>query len=430
MSAEPIAAATPTLDIDFVRSQFPAFSHPDLAEWVHFENAGGSYVSRQVIDLLTHFYTATKVQPYGPAGPARAGGDAMDRARVIVPATFNANPEEVHFGPSTSQNTYVLARAIRPAMSIGDEVVVTNQDHEANIGSWRRLAETGLTIREWSVNSDTGLLDVADLESQLSDRTKLVCVTHASNLAATINPIRQIADVVHSYGALLLVDGVSWAPHDSIDVQALGCDFYLYSTYKTYGPHLGLMYVRREVLDNLANQGHYFNATNPTAMLTPAGPDHAAVAATAGIVDYYEALYQHHFAMPGATGTLTDSGPGQPGAPERIAAVYRMVADHEERLMTPLFDFLATKDVKVIGSTEALRAVRAPTIAFTSTRTAPRQIAEALAAAGIGIGSGDFYARRLADALQLADGVVRMSMVHYNTVEEIDRAIAALDPVL
>ncbi len=419
----------PNLDTDFVRSQFPAFSHPDLidpaqGDWVHFENAGGSYVPSQVIDLLTHFYTATKVQPYGVAGPALAGGEAMDRAKRLLPATFNASQDEVHIGPSTSQNTYVLARALRSIMDDGDEVIVTNQDHEANIGSWRRLADTGLTVREWSVNSDTGLLDVADLEAKLSDRTRLVCVTHASNLAATINPIRQIADLVHAAGALLVVDGVSWAPHAAIDVVELDCDFYLYSTYKTYGPHQGLIYSRREVLDRLANQSHYFNADHPTARLTPAGPDHAAVAATGGMVDYYQALWRHHF------GQSSTGASEEPSLVEQIAAVYDLVADHEEQLMTPLIEFLIEREANIVGSASTSRAVRAPTIAFTSNRAEPAQIVEALAAARIGAGHGDFYARRLVDAIGRPEGVVRISMVHYNTDEEVQRTIQALDRVI
>lgn len=413
------------LDVDFVRSQFPAFSHPDLVDsvrgdWVHLENAGGSYVPSQVIDLLTHFYTATKVQPYGIAGPALAAGDAMDRAKELLPATFNASADEVHIGPSTSQNTYVLARALRSLMDDGDEVIVTNQDHEANIGSWRRLDQTGLTVREWSVNSDTGLLDVTDLQAQLNERTKLVCVTHASNLAATINPIREVADLVHAAGALLVVDGVSWAPHAAIDVAELDCDFYLYSTYKTYGPHQGLIYSRREVLDRMANQGHFFNADYPTARLTPAGPDHAAVGAAAGIVDYYQALYQHHFGTPTAETSLVD----------QIGAVYDLVAVHEEQLMTPLIEFLISKGANIVGSTSTSRDVRAPTIAFTSDQAEPSDIVEALAAARIGAGHGDFYARRLIDAIGRPQGVVRLSMVHYNTVDEVQRTIQALDPVL
>ena len=201
-----------TLDLDFVRSQFPAFSHPDSTGWAHLENAGGSYVPSRVIDLLTHFYTATKVQPYVAPGPSAAGGAAMDRAYESLPATFNADRDEVHFGPSTSQNTYVLSRELRAGMVEGDEVIVTNQDHEANIGVWRRLAETGIVVREWAVDPDTGLLDVSDLESLVSDRSALVCVTHLSNVSATRNPIAQIADIVHATGALLVVDGVSHAP--------------------------------------------------------------------------------------------------------------------------------------------------------------------------------------------------------------------------
>ncbi len=417
-----MTAAPASLDIDFVRAQFPAFTTPELADWVHFENAGGSYVPSQVIDLLTKFYRTTKVQPYGPAGPAKAAGEAMDRARQLVPATLNAAIDEVHFGPSTSQNTYVLARALRPTMQDGDEVIVTNQDHEANIGSWRRLADTGLTVREWSVDPDTGLLHTEDLARLIGDRTRLVCVTHASNLAATINPIPEIAELVHRHDALLVVDGVSWAPHAAIDVRRLDCDFYLYSTYKTYGPHQGLLYTRRSVLDRLENQGHYFNADRPTAKLTPAGPDHAAVAATAGIVDYYQALHRHHF---GPSAQAADRSPV-----DQIAAVYNLVAAHEEALMTPLIEFLVARGADIVGSPDTSRSVRAPTVAFTSRRTDNAAIVEALAAAGIGIGHGDFYAPRLVEAIGRPAGVVRISMVHYNTVAEVDRAIEALDPLI
>ena len=422
---------TPTpveLDVEFVRAQFPAFRHPDSADWIHLENAGGSYVPRQVIDLLHHFYVASKVQPYGPAGPARAAGEAMDRAREVLPATLNADPGEIHFGPSTSQNTYVLARALFEAPGSGwgdgDEVIVTNQDHEANIGSWRRLADRGMTVKEWSVDRQTGLLDLGDLAGLLTERTRLVCLTHASNLAATINPVRAAADLAHEAGALVVVDGVSWAPHAAIDVADLDCDFYLYSTYKTYGPHLGLIYSRRSTLEALANQGHFFKRDEPTAWLTPAGPDHAAIAASAGIADYYDDLYRHHFGGSQAGGTSDLDRVG------RVKAVFDLVADHEERLMAPVLDLLSTKDVRLIGDPRPSRAIRAPTIAFASTRRSPEAIVDALAAQGIGVGHGDFYARRLVDALDLPDGVVRVSMVHYNTVDEVDRTVEALDRLL
>jgi cysteine desulfurase family protein (TIGR01976 family) len=411
-----------SLDVDFVRSQFPAFDQPELADWVHFENAGGSYASAHTIELLTRFYTASKVQPYGPAGPARAGGEAMDRARAVLPATLNCSADELHIGPSTTQNTYVLAKALRATMNDADpassEVIVTNQDHEANIGAWARLADTGVTVREWSVNSDTGLLELDDLAAMLSERTELVCVTHASNLAATINPIRAVADLVHGVGGLVVVDGVSWAPHAAVDVQELDCDFYLYSTYKTYGPHQGVMYSRRQVLETLANQAHYFKADDPSAWLTPAGPDHAAVAATAGVVDYYDALYRHH---------VPD---GQADPVERVAAVYDLIEAHEEALMIPMIEFLLDRGCTIVGSTDTSRTVRAPTIAFTSDRCEPQAIVEALAADGIGIGYGDFYAARLCQAIGKPEGVARLSMVHYNSIDEVDRAIESLGRVL
>lgn len=408
------------LVLDYVRAQFPAFSHPESAGWAHLENAGGSYVPTHVIELLTHFYTATKVQPYVAPGPSATGGAAMDRAYDLLPATLNAGRDEVHFGPSTSQNTYVLSRAMRPLMSAGDEVIVTNQDHESNIGSWQRLDETGLVVKEWTVDAETGLLDVAVLESLLSDRTSLVCVTHASNVVATVNPIRQIADLVHSAGALLVVDGVSYAPHAAIDVQALNCDVYLYSTYKTYGPHIGLMYTRPELLDSITNQGHYFNAENRTARLTPAGPNHAEIAASAGIVDYYQDLYAHHFGSPDVDLVA------------QIAAVFDLFAAHEETLMAPLLELLAGKDVRVVGAMEPDHTIRAPTIAFRSDRLSSADIWSGLADQRIASAHGNFYARRLMDALGFPpdDGVVRLSMVHYNTHEEVERAVQALDRIL
>ncbi|MCP3937905.1 MAG: aminotransferase class V-fold PLP-dependent enzyme [Actinomycetia bacterium] len=411
-----------SIDIEFVRAQFPAFSEPSLDGWIHFENAGGSYVPSQVVDLLTGFYRRSKVQPYGPGGPALAAGDAMDRGMAAITATLNAPAGSVQLGPSTTQNTYVAARALRPLMEEGDRVVVTNQDHEANIGSWRRLGETGVEIVEWQVDPITGLLDIADLAELLNDRTHLVCVTHASNLAATVNPVREIADMVHAVGGLVAVDGVSYAPHGAIDVEALDCDLYFYSTYKTWGPHQGAVYCRPEILDRLANQGHYFNAKYPTKRLSPAGPDHAQVAAVAGIVDYYDAVYEHHFPLDSAAA----------GSFERISTVLDLFGHHEEVLMGPLLDFLGEKGVRLVGSSSADHTVRAPTIAFVPQGVAPSAVVDHMAQRSIGIGHGDFYAARLIDAMGIdpIEGVVRVSMVHYNTREEVDLAISALDEVI
>ncbi len=408
------------LDLEFVRSHFPAFTHPDSRQWAHLENAGGSYVPNQVISILQSFYTSSKVQPYWNFGPSAKAGQAMDRSAEVIPATFNASPVEVHFGPSTSQNTYVLANALRPDWDPGDNIVVTNQDHEANIGAWRRLKETGIEVREWRVNPETGLLDIGELAQLICSKTQLVAVTHASNLAATINPLRSIAELIHGVGGLLVADGVSFAPHAAIDVQELNCDIYLYSTYKTYGPHLGLMYTSENISHKVTNQGHFFNADKPTYRLTPAGPDHASVAACAGMVDYYEDVYHHHF----QSGSANLRG--------RLEKVFQLFGEHEEKLMEPLIKYiLSREDFRLIGTDSTNRAERAPTVAFHSYTKSSEAIYNSLIDAKVSCGHGNFYAHRLTEAVGLnpEDGVVRLSMVHYNTVEEVGRAIEVLQAI-
>ena len=410
-----------SLDLDFVREQFPVFSDGESAQWAHLENAGGSYVPHHVISLLNDFFTKSKVQPYWDFNPSVMAGKAMDRALDLLPATFNATKEEVHFGPSTSQNTYVLAQALRPGWKTDDEIIVTNQDHEANIGAWRRLEMTGIRIREWQVDPATGLLEISALEELMNERTKLLAVTHASNLAATINPIRSLADQIHALGGVIVVDGVSFAPHAAIDVKELDCDVYLYSTYKTYGPHAGLMYTSPRVLEKVSNQGHFFNASKPTARLTPAGPDHATIAACAGIIDYYGAIFDHHF-----------SGKDAVGIRERICQVFELFGEHEQRLMTPLVDYVSSRsDFRLIGSPSSSHSDRAPTVAFHSYDVSSREIYSKLIDAGISCGHGNFYAHRLVEAIGLdsEDGVVRLSLVHYNTAEEVAKTLNVLDKI-
>ena len=212
------------LDIEYVRSQFPAFSQENLQGWGFFENAGGSYACRQVIDRLGRYYQETKVQPYGPYPASRRAGEEMDSARTRMAALLNIHSDELSFGPSTSQNTYVLANAFRAGLNAGDEVIVTNQDHEANTGVWRRLSDKGVAIKEWRIDAETGVLDLADLDDLLSEKTRLVTMPHCSNILAIHNDIPAIAAKVHAAGALLLVDGVSFAPHGLPDLGNLGAD--------------------------------------------------------------------------------------------------------------------------------------------------------------------------------------------------------------
>ncbi|HKY92789.1 MAG TPA: aminotransferase class V-fold PLP-dependent enzyme, partial [Nevskiaceae bacterium] len=314
------------LDLDFVRAQFPAFAEPTLRERAFFENAGGSYACRQVIDRLGEYYRRLKLQPYYPYEASSEAGRWMDAAHERLAGYLGVRGDAVHFGPSTSQNTYVLAQAMRRRLRPGDEVVVTNQDHEANNGVWRRLADDGMVIREWRVDGDSGALDLAALDRLLGPRTRLVAFSHCSNIVAQVNPVAAIAARAREAGALSIVDGVSFAPHGLPDVAALGADVYLFSLYKTFGPHQGLMVVRPELLESLGNEAHYFNSAYPRKRLVPAGPDHAQVAAAAGVADYFDALDAHH---------------GGGDAHARAQRVRALLHAAEQPLLARLLGFLA-----------------------------------------------------------------------------------------
>jgi len=407
-----------SLDMDFVRAQFPAFSEPDLQGQAFFENAGGSYTCRQVIDRLTRFYHQRKVQPYAPYEASRLGGAEMDEARIRLAALLGVDMDELSFGPSTTQNTYVLAQAFRQWMKPGEAIVVTNQDHEANSGPWRRLAEEGIEIREWQIDPESGSLNPADLENLLDDKVRLVCFPHCSNVVGEINPVTQITAIAHAAGAFVCVDGVSYAPHGLPNVGELGPDIYLFSAYKTYGPHQGCMVIRRTLGGLLPNQAHYFNHGELFKRFTPAGPDHAQVAACAGMADYFEALCVHH------------GGPSS-GAAAQGEFVHDLLRAHEIKLLQPLLDAVKDRNsVRLIGPSDATR--RAPTVALSLNGAAAEPVAAELAKSGIMAGGGDFYAVRPLTAMgvDLEQGVLRLSFTHYTSRQEMDQLLDALDQVL
>lgn len=404
------------LDIDFVRAQFPAFAQGSLQGQAFFENAGGSYTCQPVIDRLTRFYTERKVQPYAPYEASRLGGEEMDEARARLAAMMGVDTDELSFGPSTTQNTYVLANAFRQFMQPGDAVIVTNQDHEANTGPWRRLADEGFEVREWQVDPETGHLDLAKLETLLDDKVRLVCFPHCSNVVGEINPVVEITALAHAAGAFVCVDGVSYAPHGLPNVGLMGPDIYLFSAYKTYGPHQGIMVMRRALGETLPNQGHYFNADSLYKRFTPAGPDHAQVAASAGMADYADALAAHH----GIAGT----------AAERAGGVHDLMRAHEVKLLQPLLDYVSAKNsVRLIGPSDA--AGRAPTVALELAQ-AGEPVAAELAEHGVMAGGGDFYAVRALRAMGVdpEKGVLRLSFVHYTSEAEVQKLMEALDRVL
>ena len=236
------------LDIEYIRSQFPAFQDPTCKEWSFFENAGGSYVPKNVINLLTNFMTSTKVQPYAEYPMSKIAGENMDKATKIFASMINAKENEILIGGSTSINLYVLSNALKHFINPGDEVIVTNQDHEANISPWRRLNEVGANIIEWQFNLDTHELEISNLEKLINNKTKILAVTHCSNIVGSVNNLKKICDIAHKNNIIVIGDGVSYAPHGFPDVKELGVDFYTFSLYKTYGPHLALLYGKEDIL--------------------------------------------------------------------------------------------------------------------------------------------------------------------------------------
>ncbi len=409
---------SPALPLDpaRIRAEFPSFRQPELQDFAYFENAGGSYTSADVLNRMRSFYWTSKVQPVAYNGPGRTAARAIEDAHRRLALALNVAADWIHFGPSTSANTYTLARAFEGWLRPADAIVVTNQDHEANSGVWRKLAARGVEVREWQVDRQTGHLDLADFEKLLDSKVRLVCMPHVSNVVGEINPVVEAVKQAKSFGAVTVVDGVAYAPHGLPDVLALGCDIYLFSAYKVYGPHQGIMAIRPSLAAELPNQGHFFNETARDKRLSPAGPDHAQIAAAAGIVDYLEKIA-------GIAGTAV-----QGAGPFRIA--HNAMRAQETALLAPLLDYLRAKNgIRLIGPDEPTR--RTPTVSILTDRPAAH-IAAMLARHGIGAGGGHYYAWRLLEALGItpAHGVLRLSFLHYTTPEEIDRLIKALDAEL
>ncbi|MGC9419194.1 MAG: aminotransferase class V-fold PLP-dependent enzyme, partial [Rhodovulum sp.] len=377
-----------------------------------------SYVCRYAIWRIHRYFNERRVQPYGAFATSQMAGEEMDEARMRLAAHLGVGRDEVHFGPSTTANIYVLSQAFRQWLPEGAAIVVTNQDHEANSGPWRRLAEDGgVEIREWQVDPETGHLDPDALAGLLDERVRLVCFPHASNILGEVNDVAAICRMARDVGALSCVDGVSYAPHGLPDVARLGADIYLFSTYKTYGPHQGVTVMRRELAHRLPNQGHWFNADDTVKRFNPAGPDHAQVAACAGISDYIDALYDHHFL-------------GGRNALGRAQKAGELIRTQEALVLEPLMAYLAGRPaLRVLGPKDARR--RLPTVSIALDEPGS-QAAARLARYGILAGGGDFYAGRVLEAMRVDPtlGVLRLSLLHYTLREEVDRLITALDSEL
>jgi cysteine desulfurase family protein (TIGR01976 family) len=407
------------INIEYARSQFPGLEN----KWVLLDNAGGSQTLWPVAQRIGEYYRHSNVQPGGSYEVSRLAGERVDSAVEAMARWVNAaEPAEIVLGPSTSMNMRVLSLCLVEGWRAGDEVIHTNLDHEANVGPWADLEARGITVKTWRLNPDSWSLEIDDLKALLTDRTRLVACAHASNVVATIHPIKDMARVVHDAGAMICVDGVAYAPHARVDVRDLDVDFYGFSFYKVYGPHCALLYGKREHLERIPGINHYFLRDQIPHKFQPGSVNYELTYSLHGLWDYLRG-----FALAHQRFDLADDRDAQ------LSFFFDTVAPHEEELAAPLVEFLNSKpDVRIVGLPTADRSKRMPTIAFVHEHKRSDEITRSVDEYKVGIRHGDFYAARLIDSLGLREknGVVRASFVHYNTPDEAQRLIEALDAAL
>ncbi len=408
-----------TLNLDYVRAQFPALAKNDF---VFLDNAGGSLVPQVVADRVAEHLTMTPVQH---GATYRISADATNRlktAQADMAAFINAQrPEELVFAPSTTAMLRILGHCYHSILKPGDQVIVSNSEHESNFGPWQRLKDHGIEVIIWPIDTTTWRLEPETLKSLISDKTKLVCFNHVSNLVGTINPVKEITTLAHDHGAKVVVDGVAAAPHMSVDVQDLDVDYYIFSCYKTFGPHCAAFYGKYDNLLALPQQNHSFIGMEETAYkLQPGNANFELSWGCGGIIDYLSLLGLHH-------------GSNSESRAQNCRHAYDVILDHERTLSYHLLSYLeGVADVTLIGKGSDEVEARVPTISFTHNKKSSRSIVEAIDPFDIGVRHGDFYARQLSTHLGLdaADGVVRISMAHYNTMDEMDRLLSHLKTVL
>lgn len=394
------------LDLDFVRGQFPALA----SGYIYLDNAGGSQTLRGVADRVRDYLLTSNVQ-HGASYEISQRAMARVAEAVAAMATYvgAASPEEIIVGPSTTQllHNLVLSLLASGQLTPGDEVVISEAEHEANAGPWKRLAARGVTVRTWPIDRQTWRLEPTGLLPLLTPRTKLVAFTHVSNLLGTIHDVPGLTRLVHEHGARVCVDGVAYAPHRAIDVRAWDVDYYVFSAYKVYAPHLGVLYARRDHLDALAGINHEF-ITRGAYKLQPGNLNFELTYSLLGLTDYISTLGGRDLA-------------------------FAKIAAHEEQLSARFLSHVATwPNARLLGEPRADRSLRVPTFSLALEDRSPESVVLAVDPQGIGIRHGDFYSKALARALVPTGdpSVMRVSMAHYNTLDEIDRAAAAISAAL
>ncbi|KFE57975.1 aminotransferase [Pseudomonas syringae] len=400
--------------MSYVRSQFPMLADG----YAYLDNAGGSAVLGRVADRVRDYLLNSSVQLGASYGGSVSAGERVMQARESVAQLINAyHPEECVMGGSTTHLLQILCRAIAPSINSGDEIIVTNCDHEANIGPWQRLCEErGATLRVWSVDPSSLDLELKDLDALLNSRTRYVAMTHASNILGSVNPVAEVARRVHAVGGKLCVDAVAYAPHRLVDVQASGADYYVFSFYKVFGPHFAVLWGHRDALLELPSLNHFFIGQEVIPYkLQPGNLNYELSYGCMGISDY-----------------LLDIGRrlGATGTPRQVMqAAFDAFEVQEDLLAETLLAFLRdAPGVRIIGKPRVTAGDRVPTISFVVEGVQSEAIVRRIDAEQIGIRFGDFYARHLIEELGLTQhgGVVRVSIAHYNTVDEMQRLVEHL----
>jgi cysteine desulfurase family protein (TIGR01976 family) len=409
-------------DIGAVRAQFPSLGvRDDGKPRIYLDNPAGTQVPQRVVDRISEYFLRANSNRGGSFATACISDALIETARRGMADFVNArSPEEIVFGPNMTSLTFQMTRALAPLIRPGDEILVTRMDHDANVTPWRLLAErAGATLKWLDFSRDTFRYELDDLDRLLSSRTRLAAVNYASNVTGTINDVGEIARRVRAAGGLTYVDAVQFAPHGVVDVLTLGCDFLVCSAYKFYGPHAGILWGRRDLLENLKPEKLEASSNELPSRYEIGTQSHEAIAGILGALEYYAWL--------GAD--LADTS-----FRARVNAGKAAMQCHEEKLATRLIDGLSTlQGVRIHGLTGANEtADRVSTISLSVDGHSPDALAAALGDRNIFVWSGHNYALGVIDRLGVSreEGVLRIGPVHYNTAEEIDIVLSALERLI
>ena len=403
---------------ELIRAQFPALNRPD----VFFDNPGGTQIAQQSLDRINQYYLRHNSNHGGAFATSRESDVILDEAHAAVADLLNAaRPEEIVFGNNMTTLTLHVSRSLSRSWQPGDEIVVTRLDHDANYSPWVLAArDRGVIVREVNFHAEDGTLDLDDLRKKLAGGPKLLAVGYASNALGTINPLAEIIPLAHAAGALVYVDAVQYVPHGPVDVQALGCDFLVTSSYKWFGPHAGMLYGRYDLLDELFAYKVRPASNHLPGKFETGTQNHEGIAGVLGAVEYLEWL--------GLTfgADLADAFSGRYAGrrlrlKQGMAALHRSEVEVSQALLDVL---LETPGLTLYGLKDASRLnERVPTYSFRLKGKHPHAVAEALGERGIFVWDGNYYALNVTTDLGIEDdgGMVRVGPVHYNTVAEVQR---------